>query len=302
METHSINRYVIEWEPFRERAFAFASGAQTPAETYGAIRYAVYQLGDNHSLFYVPSNADQSAQTSPPPINAPPNPDGQLLGGRIGFVRLYGFSFREYGVEELSPHVDTIQGTIREIDSPTVCGWIVDLRLNTGGWIMPMLAGVGPIVGEGLVGYFVSPDSVWQEWFYDDGAAGVRPYSWVGASGTPYELIVPDPNVAVLTGPTTNSAGEAVAIAFRGRPKTRSFGQATAGYSTVLRQDILSDDAELWLTYATDADRARQIYGGVVEPDEFVEGEVADDPASGDAVVDAALAWLLSRDDCSMQP
>jgi C-terminal processing protease CtpA/Prc len=224
------------------------------------------------------------------------------LEGRIGFVRLYGFSFREYGVEELSPHVDTIQGTIREIDSPTVCGWIVDLRLNTGGWIMPMLAGVGPIVGEGLVGYFVSPDSVWQEWFYDDGEAGVRPYSGVGASGTPYELIVPDPNVAVLTGPTTNSAGEAVAIAFRGRPKTRSFGQATAGYSTVLRQDILSDDAELWLTYATDADRARQIYGGVVEPDEFVEGEVADDPASGDAVVDAALAWLLSRDDCSMQP
>jgi hypothetical protein len=64
----------------------------------------------------------------------------------------------------------------------------------------------------------------------------------------------------------------------------------------------LSDGAELILTVATFADRTRHIYGGVIEPDQFVDGEAADNPASGDAVVEAALAWLTSSDDCGGAP
>jgi hypothetical protein len=292
MEEHSINRYTIEWGPFRERAFLFAVGAQTPGDTYDAIRFAVYQLGDNHSSFREPSGAGQAAPPAPP-SGTPPNPDGQLLEGRIGYVRLYGFS----GSESVQ-HADTIQGTIRQLDSPAICGWIVDVRLNTGGNMWPMVAGIGPILGEGQVGAFVDPDSIWTHWFYDNGGAGVVPNTRVSVSGTAYELNTPEPTVAVLTGPITASSGEAVVVAFRERPKTRSFGQGTYGVSTANSLFTLSDGAELILTVSTLADRTRHIYGGVIEPDQFVDGEVADDPASGDAVVDAALAWLTSSDDC----
>jgi carboxyl-terminal processing protease len=46
----------------------------------------------------------------------------------------------------------------------------------------------------------------------------------------PYKLVVPSPRVAVLTDTGVASSGEA--IAFRGRPNTRSFGTPTCGLST----------------------------------------------------------------------
>lgn len=42
----------------------------------------------------------------------------------------------------------------------------------------------------------------------------------------------PDPPVAVLTGQTTASAGEAVLAAFLGPPSLRTFGEKTAGLAT----------------------------------------------------------------------
>ncbi|MGV9658891.1 S41 family peptidase [Streptomyces koyangensis] len=58
------------------------------------------------------------------------------------------------------------------------------------------------------------------------------------------------PPVAVLTGPRTASAGEAVAIAFRERPDTRTFGDPTSGVPTANAPYPLSDGALVVLTTA----------------------------------------------------
>src|SRR6266850_8052486 len=56
----------------------------------------------------------------------------------------------------------------------------------------------------------------------------------------PYKLSVPNARVAVLTDIGVASSGEAIAIAFRGRPNTRSFGTPTCGLSTAVDQFPLS--------------------------------------------------------------
>ena len=37
----------------------------------------------------------------------------------------------------------------------------------------PMIAGVGPILGESTLGYFVDADGEMSPWFYEDGRAGL---------------------------------------------------------------------------------------------------------------------------------
>ena len=59
---------------------------------------------------------------------------------------------------------DAIQAAIRQADRAELAGWIVDLRGNTGGNMWPMLAGFGPVLGEGTAGFFIDPDGVGVPW------------------------------------------------------------------------------------------------------------------------------------------
>jgi carboxyl-terminal processing protease len=90
--------------------------------------------------------------------------------------------------------------------------------------------------------------------------------------------------VAVLTDIGVASSGEAIAIAFRARPNTRSFGTSTCGLSTAVAQFPLNRGGRIAVMTRVMADRTMMKYGGVVEPDELVS-----DPAEA---VPRALAWL----------
>jgi hypothetical protein len=50
------------------------------------------------------------------------------------------------------------QELICSLDQVHPGGWIVDLRGNSGGDMWPMVAGLGPIIGDGVLGAFVAPD------------------------------------------------------------------------------------------------------------------------------------------------
>jgi C-terminal processing protease CtpA/Prc len=87
----------------------------------------------------------------------------------IGYVRVR--STTDVG-EDATSFATTLQQTIRTKDtSVDVVGWIVDLRGNSGGNMWPMVAGIGPILGEGIIGHFVNSRDLWVAWEYRLGAA-----------------------------------------------------------------------------------------------------------------------------------
>jgi C-terminal processing protease CtpA/Prc len=102
----------------------------------------------------------------------------------------------------------------------------------------------------------------------------------------------------VLTGRQTRSAGEAVTVAFRGRPNTRSFGEPTAGVPTGNAAYRLSDGARLILTGAKDADRTGRTYDEPIPPEEEVIKDPRPVARRQDAVLDAAQGWLLKQAPC----
>lgn len=295
MQANSIHRSRVAWEDLRAAAHREAGAAQTPAETYGAIRSALRGLGDRHSFFVAPtggSGGGTAAADSAAPM-------GESLAGGIAYVSMPPFSHTAS-----SRHADDYHALLRELDAASPCGWVVDLRENPGGNMWPMLAGIGPVLGEGLVGMFVDPDSARTLWWHRDGQAGtVVPPAQAAivarVSAPQYRLKRQMPPVAVLTGPGTASSGEAVATAFRARPATRSFGQGTAGVSTANRGFLLTDGAVIQLTVSTFADRTGKLYGESIVPDQPVAaGPVTRDPAT-DATLRAGVEWLRAQPPCA---
>lgn len=146
----------------------------------------------------------------------------------IGYVRVTSFGGTS---DQALAFADAIQATIRAADHDSIVGWVVDLRSNGGGNMWPMIAGIGPIFGEGLAGYFIGPAGLESTWEYRSGASwsgGVRAQSVT----MPYALRKERPKVAVLTDNGIGSSGEATLIAFLQRPNTRTFGTAPCGLST----------------------------------------------------------------------
>jgi C-terminal processing protease CtpA/Prc len=101
-----------------------------------------------------------------------------------------------------------------------------------------------------------------------------------------YVLRRANPRVAVLTDNNVASSGEATAVAFRGRPNTRTFGTPTCGVPSGNSQFVLEDSAQLYLTTSRDADRTRHEYDGPLPPDETI--------SDSNALVARAIAWLRS--------
>lgn len=296
MQANSLHRSRISWDGVRTAAYQTAGAARTPAETYDAIRRALLILGDRHSFFVAPPGGSGGGTTAPEPD--PVAPIGASLPGGIAYVSMPPFSHTAS-----SRHADDYHALLRVLDAPSPCGWVVDLRENPGGNMWPMLAGIGPVLGEGLVGMFVDPDSARSLWWHRDGQAGtVVPPAQASivarVSAPQYRLKRQMPPVAVLTGPRTASSGEAVATAFRARPATRSFGQGTAGLSTANRAFRLADGAVIQLTVSTFADRTGRLYGESIEPDQPVAAGPVTRDVDTDATLRAAVEWLRTQPPC----
>lgn len=297
MQQHSVNRKKINWTTLRRKTFALANGATTPIDTYAAITYALTSLNDNHSTFSVPyENAIDSNNGT---LTANEKPHGQLLDHDIGYLELPTYN-KLPTVPASKDYVRLAQDAIRTADQAGACGWIVDLRNDMGGDNWPMLDAVGPLLGEGVVGWFVYPDGMKTTWSYYNGKAQEGGKTMIGIENA-YHLKHPAPPVAVLTGHNTRSAGEAIVVAFRARSHTRSFGESTAGVPTGNDLYTLSDGAILVLTVALDADRTGQTYDGPIAPDQSVPYDLSQVDLSGsssDGLIQAATIWLRTQDRC----
>jgi hypothetical protein len=90
----------------------------------------------------------------------------------------------------------------------------------------------------------------------------------------------------VLTDASVEGAGEIVAVAFRGRADTRSFGAPTCGVATGIEFHVLDYAHTLGIASARLADRTGVQYHRGVPVDEAID--------DGNELLAAAYAWLRS--------
>jgi carboxyl-terminal processing protease len=322
MRQHALHGQSVDWTEVRTEAFKRAGGAFNPIDTYPAIYWALVQLGDPGAHLRLPpglypdqiallqqaerdavNNAPAAAreQTSiPTPFTSRRLPEGHIVtvqGRNFGYIVLPRCSAKDN--DGLLLYAADVRRILMDLTAQSPKGWIVDLRGNTGGNMWPMLAGIGPILGDGSVGSFVANDGN-VSWFYQDGKTGTRnPAGLETVSLTlQEEPVLQTPSVApvaVLVDSSTASSAEAITIAFHGRPGSRSFGSRTAGKSTAVQPFKLDDGAELYLTTAIDADRSGKAYPDGFTPDQAISfngGSMP--PESNDQALLAAQTWLVA--------
>lgn len=282
----------VDWPAQRRLAEAIAAGAVTASDAHAAVSMLLAALKDGHSFLAPPSVADKLATDT----------RTDDFGVRSAIVHGKAYldmpAFVGTHVARTDAFVGDLRSRIQSMAKAGACRWIVDLRRNTGGNMFPMLDGLVPLLGEGTLGYFVGRDAK-TAWTVKDGHT---------LPGGDAEMRVRSPSaflvdegraaVAVLTGPRTASSGEAVAVSFRGRPDTRSFGQPTAGQSSGNRGVRMSDGAMLLIMTSLFADRNGVVHGNEIAPDEPVAEGAKDSPLETDPVVMAAARWLDGLPKC----
>lgn len=155
-----------------------------------------------------------------------------------------------------------------------------------------MLTGLGPLLSNGICGYFIDNKQNKSSWYYQDGESGIDSITITKLSISPYEPINESNPIAVLTGIRTASSGEVVVTAFHNKDNTRSFGENTRGLSTGNASYTLSDGSMIFLTSSIYADRLGIIFGGRIEPDEIIPFSYYDIGQKNDAVIERAIEWI----------
>jgi len=276
----SLWRDTVTWSQLESDVRGMAAGSQTAQETYPAIRALLTRLGDHHSFLLRP----QGATTLRTGGAANPLPVVRVQTMGVGYVSVPAYSGLE--TTAAATYVRAVYDSLAHAiaSGAGTCRWIVDLRTNGGGNMWPMLGGLRPLLGEAGLGSFVNSYGSTPLWHARD-----------EVDLPPSTVLVPldSANVALLVGPRTGSSGEAVAIAFIGRPHTRTFGLPTAGLSTANTSIPLPDGAMIQLTTSVEADRTGKRYGQKIVPDEVIptdSGATATDPQ-----LDRAVAWLRAQ-------
>lgn len=176
---------------------------------------------------------------------------------------------------------------IRRAREQRPCGWVVDLRQNSGGTMLAMLAAVSPLLPDGPVMSVLDRQGTGRSVRVVGNSVNLDGDAGWASGGFP-AVKVPSAHVAVLTGGGTASAAEAVALAFRASATERSFGGATAGLTSYNEAFPLPGGWAVRLTTAAYADLSGRTFPDVpLQPDV----ETA-------APLDAAVQWLSRTAPC----
>lgn len=312
----------VDWYEIRQPALEGLATDPSPEQAYAAIRDALQELGDPHSRFEPPQIRRERARL-PGEIS---RPSGERMS-RIGYLKLPGVGLAgTIDPDDPKAYANQVNALLEELDSPEpACGWIVDLRENAEGWISPMFASLGPLLGQGIVltangpqgtqtievdkDYLVSYDfepsvdapsadfPLLEEFRLVD-STREETLDFIDATITPsgpvYEPELEDPPVAVLISGTTGSAAEYVTIAFLGRDNTQTFGETTRGVPTARGGYQFVDGGVLGLAVLAPADRLGRTHSSHIFADEFI----GPSPPGEDRTLDSALEWLTAQPSC----
>ena len=281
----------INWEELRKNADDKMAGAGEDAGS--VLQWCFSQIKENHSFLMSPQQARTYTKHGDEPIvreqlEKSVGPfHAELLEGQIGYIAVPWIKTTDSVLCSLI--ADSLQGLLQSLDSHHISKWIVDLRSNSGGNCWPMLAGIGPLLGNGTHGYFICRER-WLPIQYNNGRAMNGKHCICRVNREAYIPSEACRQVAVLIGPGTSSAGEIIALAFKGYEDAKFFGQPTAGFTTGNTTFNLDDGSMLVLSVASEADRFGKTCNGKILPDEEV---TASSHAGGvDATLKAAVNWL----------
>jgi carboxyl-terminal processing protease len=195
--------------------------------------------------------------------------------------------------DQINEYAKALSDSICIYKDRNIKGFIVDLRLNSGGQLSSMIAGLNSLLGNSCLGGGVDFSNTETKRFeLKDGNFYIN--------GSPMTCVqnycvsqFDEFPVAILIGPATRSSGSITAIAFKTRPKTVFIGEPTAdGYSTGNDYFYFGYNLSMNLSTEFSQDRKGTVYKNSVNPDIYIKGGYDFDNLLNDKTILSAFEWI----------
>jgi carboxyl-terminal processing protease len=213
----------------------------------------------------------------------------QILKDKIGYLKIVSIASNI----DIEKEAKKIRAAVIKLSKQKVEKWIIDLRYNAGGNMHPMMAGIAPLVGNGIVGSLTNLDN--KKLFDWEIKEGNFIYEGFQAVTLPNSIKFRKLHkIAVLTSRWTVSSGEIVATTLKGRANTKFFGEATGGSTTNTGWDIINDELIVNISTGIYCDRNGLAYEKNIPVDIEVPFKVIRDKEKDDCII-TAKKWLKEK-------
>jgi hypothetical protein len=295
MKTHSINATSVSWPAITTQAYALAEEIKTPAELGTAIRYLFKSIDDDHGAFFYQDSVFRWTKKKIVFSDSIRNEWNKrvkvvtrMLKGKIGYLRVPSMPIAQD--EEFNTKAQELNDSLCVLLSADPKGIVLDLRLNGGGAMHPMILGLENLLGDGIVGAFHTKSK--DNWIIANHqfSVGGKVISTVQPRCLTQAKQLP---VVLLIGPGTGSSGEFLIMAFKGRGNINLVGTETAGLVSVNTGYPIGKIAFMNLAVGYGSDRTGKIYKSGFIPDIPLESADNFNAIEKDEKVLAAKNWIL---------
>lgn len=283
MKSKSINKNKLDWDLIYKTSLEEVQDAKTIKDTYPVILAALDKLGDSHSKLYPPEAVASLFLGYRATGQAFPYAAHKMIDGHYGYLSVPGIGC--YNFKDWDEYAESLLKGIQELDNNDLRGWIIDLRENIGGMLLPMYAGLNP--------FFEAPDLVGsRDADGKDGYYGFKNNAVYFRGELQHTFDIPkvklkhkDKPIIVLISKSTASSAEFIAIAFSGLSNTKFLGSYTNGLTSDNTEHKLSDGAFLVLTEGTIINGKKELFD---EVGKGIRPDIVVDTQNEEKVMDAA--------------
>ncbi len=297
MKNNAVNREKVDWTKLEATALSEAVGKENAYQLGPIFRMLFKTLNDYHGNISCWDSMYKWHRPEPEFSDSIKKEwkkgvfiQKELLPDHIGYLRVPYMSFAKR--DELDKKAQSLNDSLCALLDQNVTGIVLDLRLNGGGAMYPMMLGLEQLLRNGKLGSFEAKSH--DDWILKDN--GFYLDTAIITSIVP-KCSIPNRNipVAVLIGQGTGSSGEFLTIAFKKRENTVFIGSNTAGYVTTTLGFKINDAVWLMLSTGYGRDRQGQIYEQAISPDIPIDAPDSFNDIKDDKKVLAAIKWINEK-------
>lgn len=299
LKNNSLYSKSVDWKKITKQVHEKASSAKTKAATFEALKIAFNALNDKHAVYY---QYDDQYRIENPELNNRISDSLKAAWKRglkidnkmIGDVAYISIPTLAVGKQtDIDKYANWIYEAVSKLNEKKPKGWIVDLRMNGGGNIRPMLAGLAMFFEDGIYTYYIDKDgNLTDESGFKDGnfIIGGKAQADIKNKIEP----INNTKIAILIGPGTASSGEGLAIVFAQKKNVKSFGTDSAGLANATNGFVFNKNLSYFLlSVAKIADKDQKIYPEIVKPDVYINENESFADLPNDPTVKEAVKWLM---------
>ncbi|MGC4040917.1 MAG: S41 family peptidase [Flavobacterium sp.] len=300
LKNNSLYSKNVDWTKITKQVHAKAKSAKTKSATFEALKIAFDALKDKHAAYYQYEdqykleNAELTARISDS-LKAAWKRGLKINKKMIGDMAYISIPTLGVGKQaDIDKYANWIYDAVRSLNEKKPKGWIVDLRMNGGGNIRPMLAGLAMFFDDGVYTYYIDRDGKASD------ESGFKEGDFVIDGKIQANVLdkmkkISNAKIAILIGPGTASSGEGVAVVFSQKQNVKSFGTDSAGLANATNGFVFNKNLSYYLlSVAKIADKNHKIYPEIVKPDVYVNQNESFANLPNDPAVKEAIKWLAN--------